>query len=374
MDLFHRARRIISRARKYVQKASPAPEISSQQNFDTEEDKAIAFPLIDLATVCDPLPAIMSDAHYKELTAFFLSDPAEKSSLTSTHTKSIMFTIIRNLKPDHVVELGTFKGGTTKAMCRAVLANENGVVHTVGPYDSEHFLPHLATWPPHLQSRVKFYPIDSMAFVMEADRMKIRPGLVFVDGNHDYEFALFDIQCAARAITPGGFIVVDNISQSGPYYAVKDFLSADPDWTNCGAAGLLPDAMYAFDRSRGWLADSDLAVIRAPMHYAIRRRPRTFGEVRFPTNKVRGMKLALVSAAPRGELYVQCVLRGFGKDRQDEAATSTSRSIGGGETELTIEFENVPSIGENLDVYRVEPWLTWVGDEPLLLGKAPTVF
>ena len=53
---------------------------------------------------------------------------------------------------------------------------------------------------------------------------------VLVDGNHEYEFALFDVMCAARAMRPGGLMVMDNIEQIGPRLAAKTFLERNPDW------------------------------------------------------------------------------------------------------------------------------------------------
>ena len=82
------------------------------------------------------------------------------------------------------------------------------------------------------------------------ERQHIHPELVFVDGNHDYEFAFFDIACGARTIAPGGFIVVDNIAQPGPFFAARDFLAANPDWRELGTAATDYNRDKAFDRRR----------------------------------------------------------------------------------------------------------------------------
>ena len=90
-----------------------------------------------------------------------------------------------------------------------------------------------------------------MDFYMEMERQSVRPGVVFVDGNHDYEFALFDIGRAAKYMTPGGFIFVDNVAQPGPFFAARDFLSANPGWREIGdrpRATIRPGRSIARDR------------------------------------------------------------------------------------------------------------------------------
>ena len=121
----------------------------------------------------------------------------------------------------------------------------------------------IKSWPEKLQSRVKFYPVDFMSFFMQIQREAIRCGLVFVDGCHDYEFALFDIQCAARSMTPGGFILVDNAPQAGPYFAALDFMKNNPGWLNCEWNPSIINPTQAFDRKRRPVARTRLHRERA---------------------------------------------------------------------------------------------------------------
>ena len=106
--------------------------------------------------------------------------------------------------------------------------------------------------------------MSSMDFYMEMERQSVRPGVVFVDGNHDYEFALFDIGRAAKYMTPGGFIFVDNVAQPGPFFAARDFLSANPGWREIGGSTEGHNASLSFDRKRSAIPDTDFIVLRAP--------------------------------------------------------------------------------------------------------------
>ena len=61
-----------------------------------------------------------------------------------------------------------------------------------------------------------------MAFYMRMATVGIVAELIFIDGNHEYEFALFDLQAAARRLAPEGFVLLDNVSQPGPFFAAVD--------------------------------------------------------------------------------------------------------------------------------------------------------
>ena len=128
---------------------------------------------------------------------------------------------------------------------------------------------------------------------MEVERLCIRPDLVFVDGNHDYEFALFDIQCAARRLTPGGFIFIDDVAQVGPYFAAVDFLERHPDWIDCGCAPDTRDRTKAFDRSRRNIPGTQFKVLRAPSSYVLGERPLSFGDAAWSKPQVTGLRLSL---------------------------------------------------------------------------------
>jgi predicted O-methyltransferase YrrM len=331
----------------------------------------IPFPKIDFITTTNPIPAILTAENFAQTSEFFTNSPAAKRSLVSGLSQALIYAVIRNQRPLHVAEIGTFRGGTTEAMSRAVLANGSGAVHTVGPFDGKLFPSVLAHWPIELRAPVTFYPINSMSFFMEMERLRISHGLVLVDGNHDYEFALFDIQCAARRLTPGGFIFVDNVAQAGPYFAAVDFLIRNPDWIDCGLSSNVRDRTRAFDRSRSNVPGTDFMVLRAPTCYIVGERPRSFGETLWHRPLVSGLRLSLDGQHKSGTLYAQCVLRGFTDTLQVEVFAQVSRQILPGTTDLEVTFENPAMLGAICSQYRVEPWLIWIGEGPLRLNAIP---
>jgi hypothetical protein len=203
---------------------------------------------------------------------------------------------------------------------------------------------------------------------MEMERQSVRPGVVFVDGNHDYEFALFDIGRAARYMTPGGFIFVDNVAQPGPFFAARDFLSANPGWREVGGSTEGYDASRSFDRKRSAIPSTDFIVLRAPSAHIVSDRPTTFGRTRWWSPTVKGIELQLGSSAATGLLDLQVVLRGFGV-QPVEMIGETSLRLQGSSGSVSVPLE-ITAQGQ-FTYFTVEPWLVWRGDQPLAITAPP---
>jgi hypothetical protein len=213
---------------------------------------------------------------------------------------------------------------------------------------------------------------ESCAFISSSGRSESQTALraYAVD---DFEFASFDIQCSARRLMPGGFIVVDNIAQVGPYFAVMEFLERNPNWVDCGCTSNSPDRTKAFDRGRGNIPGTEFMVLRAPSSYLLGDRPRSFGEIVWNQPRVTGLRIACVEQQRSGMLHVQCLLRGFTDSPVAEVLAESSRKIDAGTTDLEVVFENPAVLGPNCSRYSVEPWLIWIGDGPLQLRAAPVL-
>jgi hypothetical protein len=333
----------------------------------------LPFPLIDLAVANDPVTDIMGSAEFHSCFEFLRHVEAAQRALVSSASQALLYCFIRNLRPDHVVEIGTYKASTTEAMCRALHANGHGIAHTVDPnvgvYGVEDI---LAAWPPELKQHVQFYPVSSMDFYIRAIQTQLRPQLVFVDGHHDYEFASFDIQCAARLMLPNGFIFVDNIAQPGPYFAARDFLNLHPDWRECGSSMSKYRPELPFDLNRRSVEHTDFCVLGGPRHIFIGIEPYTPGISGVANSEVDSISVTIARPAT-GKLYAQCILRSFGDSWIEEGFERSIQFVGvTGEVRVPL---HMPYRAELLSVPRtVEPWLTWEGDMPLELTTAPKIY
>jgi predicted O-methyltransferase YrrM len=334
----------------------------------------IPCPRVDLRGTRDPVPAILSAPEFSETVSFFRRSPSADRSLLTDVGQALLFSLIRNLRPAHVVEIGTYKGGTAEGLSRALHANGAGTLHTISPHDAERFGPLFAQWPEELRRHTVYYPVDSMMFFMQADEKQLRFDLVLVDGHHDYEFANFDIQSAARRLMPGGFIAIDNVAQAGPYRATCEFLAAHPGWRDCGVRSGSREMTKAFDRDRTRIPDTDFYILRAPFAYLVDKNPVTFGSVDWGNRPLAGLRLSLGNPRVRGTLHVQCILRAFSDTRIDELVASVSCTIDGGSDKVDIAFEQPLAAAGPFQRFLVEPWLIWQGEMPLPLTAPPVPY
>src|SRR5580700_5176908 len=343
------------------------------KGLDIKPVSDVAFPKVDLAASQDPVAQIIAAPEMEATKAYFYKNPAAPRSLISSQSQALLYSLVRNLRPDHVYEIGTYKAGTTEAICRALYANGKGIAHAVDPFRGEYIAAVLKYWPPELFRHVQLHAKDSMTFFGDMERHNIHPALVFVDGNHDYEFAAFDIACGARAITPGGYVVVDNVAQPGPFFAARDFLAANPDWCELGTAAIDYDRDKAFDQRRSTIVDTDFMVLRAPVMHGVSERPFNHGRIRWNSHKVVGLRLKLVAPPQSGRLTAQVVLRGFGAIPA-ETTGAASVQVEAGLQELSITLDPPAQVDGQFVYFTVEPWLIWYGAQPLQLLAAPEPF
>ncbi len=334
----------------------------------------IPFPRVDFDAIVNPLPAIMAAPEFDETTKFFMSSPAASRSLLPGTAQALLYSVIRNIRPQHVVEIGTYWGGTTEALSRALHANGQGTVHTVSPFDAPHFVPSLKQWPHELQQRVRFHPLDSMAFFMEIDKEKIRPDLILIDGDHRFEFANFDLQASAERLLPGGFIFIDNVGQVGPYRAVSEFSKIHPEWHNCVVGNFPTDETKAYDGNRTKIPGTEFIVLRAPRNHFIGKFPKTFGETAWKDGNLDGIRLSLSDLNETGKLHIQCILRGFGRSHIKEVFASVTVTIDGSTREVEAKLDQPIRLQGDFYLYHVEPWFIWTGNAPLSLTTIPAPF
>jgi predicted O-methyltransferase YrrM len=323
----------------------------------------------------DPIPAIVAAPEFAATTRWF-AQQAGRSQL-SPEAQALLFTLARNLKPAHVFEIGTFLAGTSEAICRALQANGTGLLHTTDPFSLAAVPAILLKWPRQLRRHVRFYHLDSMAFFMRMEQMGVCSQLTFIDGRHDYQFAMFDLSMAARTLAPGGLILLDNVSQPGPYLAVTDFLRDTPGWRECGNPGGRARDGLPFDKERARIHNSDLIALRAPSGLVVGARPVMLGERVFDRPEIHGVELTIAEKSSRGMLSIQCALRGHSASPATpgvEIIGATSLDLDGAEGRVTAAFEPPLIAAGAFYQIAVETALVWRGDKPLYLSGPPTIF
>jgi predicted O-methyltransferase YrrM len=263
---------------------------------------------------------------YNKLRTYFEGYPAR--SLMGPHSRAVLFSLVRMLRPKVVAEIGTLFAGTTETLARALWENGSGEIHTTDPFDAEGRQELIGAWPEELRSIAHFYRLNSMDFFSEMHRQRIGLDMVLVDGNHDFEFALYDLQMAARLLRPGGIIIMDNSDQTGPFHATRSFMAHHLAWREIGGALDAYDPSRPFDTTRTSMPPGTFfIVLRAPAFVSISVGPHGWGQVPTQSSIAAGLSLELPPQATSGTLYYQAFLRGFANHNRDIAERKTTGSI-----------------------------------------------
>ena len=257
----------------------------------------------------ESIESLRASSAYEKVVRYFQDYPSR--SLMSDHSRAVLYSLLRMVRPAAVAEIGTLFAGTTEVLARALWENGHGVVYTADPFGDERCPILIDQWPRALQEITRFYGEDSMMFLARLEQTKTSLDFVLVDGNHDFEFALFDLQMAAKLLRPGGIIVMDNAEQTGPFEAARQFLAQHPQWHELGGAVSNFNLSKPFAMPRCSIADTTFVVLQAPPHFLLRAVPRSWGQEVFSSSRLAGFSLDLPPQSSRGALHFQAILRAF---------------------------------------------------------------
>jgi predicted O-methyltransferase YrrM len=256
-----------------------------------------------------------SSEAYERTVAFYGNYPQQ--SLISDESRALLHHLVMTRRPERVLEIGTFVAGTTEVFARALWEAGQGHIDTIDPFGAERCPPIIAAFPNELRDRITFSAVNSATHFDHALSHNRSYDLVFIDGNHELEYALFDIMCTARLISPRGLVVLDNVDQPGPRLATKLFLEQFPEWND--VTGVVtevdPDAPFAAPIPS--FPNTNFYLLEAPPHYVVRDKPRSFGSLDVDRAEVDGIELELAAPA-RGNLHIHVYARTFGLPEPEE--------------------------------------------------------
>jgi predicted O-methyltransferase YrrM len=160
----------------------------------------------------------------------------DQGRITSAISQATLYALSRLLSPANILEIGSYFGNTSRVLAESVADAGAGSLVTIDPFGGERLPGIIAAWPRPQSAVTTFHPLNSMSYFASLEVVRTPTGknapfnLIFVDGHHSYEYALFDILSSALYLRPGGAIVVDNVEQAGPAMAIASFLSRYRGW------------------------------------------------------------------------------------------------------------------------------------------------
>jgi predicted O-methyltransferase YrrM/uncharacterized protein YoxC len=318
-----------------------------------------SYPAQSTAITYDSLLEWSSSEQFQREYAYFHDYPT--NSLMGGKVKVLIYHLLRTMRPEVVVEVGTYFAGTSEIIARALWENGTGMLHTADPY-GDYCYPLIERLPSELQRHIAFYKMNSMEFFDALAQQKLCVDLALVDGCHDYQHAYFDVVSAAKLMRPGGLVMIDNVEDVGPYWAGYEFLKLNPAWTELGSSMKKFSPSNPFDTSRS-LLDTNIAILQAPVDFVLNDRPISTGNHPYQGAYVSGVKFNVSGAAPRGRLHIELALRGFadGVEPQTRKLTKIIELDGHSAYVLKLESPIRTSVDSSLPNFRqlVEIGLFW---------------
>jgi len=337
-------------------------------------------------------PALLGTAEYQEFRRRFQDYP--KTSLTQLNFRALLYMMLRGLKPRFAVEIGTLFAGTAEIFARALSANGSGAFLTIDPFGAERAPGIIAGWPEGWRKVTEFRPVNSMEMFMALEQARelaaaggapARPDFVFIDGNHEHEFALFDLLSAARCLQPGGVIILDNYYDYGVLHAARKFEAENPTWATVQFSPH-PSFGTFFDAQQ---LDALYRIYVAPPFFSVAPFPVSFHSRTNEADGVSGFNLLLARPSPRGRLSYKVYLRTIpfehhlGKGTPEEMGVSGHVEVAAGQTVIAavLPLPLSTQTSRHETHRRIEIDLLFEGDgilqlqnepEPRLFSRAPS--
>jgi predicted O-methyltransferase YrrM len=283
-----------------------------------------------------------ASAEFATLVERLRVDPAR---LTSPVSQAMLYNLSRAVAPANILEIGSYFGNTSRVLAQSVADAGAGSLVTIDPFGGDRLPGIIAAWPSALSGVTTFHPLNSMSYFASLEVVRTPTGkdapfnMVFVDGHHSYEYALFDILSSALYLRPGGAIVVDNIEQAGPAMAVDTFLSRYRGWKLFSQSGKALDRNYP-ESVPGSLG----AILLGPAGLEVCRIPYKFHFYRLDRKAVSVVRLPLLPTGVTGTLSASANLYSTPYDLHITGVgmvtkvVSVTKRIGGHEPATDIYF------------------------------------
>jgi predicted O-methyltransferase YrrM len=309
--------------------------------------------------------SIGDNPHYRAALAALANFP-ERSLLTAS-ARAYLYFLVRAMDCRNVLEVGTYLAGTTELLARAITENGPGRIVTLDPATaSDQVIKAIASWPTAMREATSFKAISSGDFFYLGslhDRGEF--DLILVDGNHVYDYALFDLTLSAQRISPSGVLVVDNAEVPGVFYALRTFLAANQSWRLLGASEpgfTLDDPERIITTGRG--APLYTAFLLAPSGVDIGDQFREFSFMDVRARRLDGIELQFGAADYAGELQIHVKLTSsFGRADIPPfwSVTNKSLQISRGDLVLVVPLSMEAPQNPSVVFQHVDVGLLWSG-------------
>ena len=296
----------------------------------------------------ETIQKIPSTKDFEETAERFAAYP--EPTLIGPAARAFLHELVKVCGAKAVLEIGTYFGGTTRALAEAA-GEVGGVLITIDASgDREATVKKIiALWPDELQALTTFVPhLSSMFFEMFERTGSFKFDVLFVDGDHSYRGALFDLVSCAHYAQPNAVIVVDDFNLPPVFAATRDFLVLNPAWRELSGAFDSGIAGDPFGGMRASLDGLPFLVLTGPSAISIGRRPTNFDLGPLDQAPIRGAVVRTSGDHGAGRLYANFLISSITSEAMRSSSANTFVEIAeeGGVAEIRLDPPLAPSLSD----------------------------
>ena len=169
---------------------------------------------------------IVSDTSFREASACFGSSGQRPPVVPEL--QALLFSIVRTLKPNHVVEIGQFHRALTAAMGEALWLNGSGVLHLL-PGRDRSGTGTVEKLSPGAEHMIRSYAADALKFFDTMNGNDVVPELVIINDAGDFGMP-FVLERSSQSVASAGLILVRDPQRPDIPQALARFVSERPQW------------------------------------------------------------------------------------------------------------------------------------------------
>jgi predicted O-methyltransferase YrrM len=176
----------------------------------------------------------------------------KRASSVTLEAGTLLYDLVRTLKPGRTLETGMAQGVSTLFICQAHRDNGGGSHTAIDPFQEEWFhsvgLANIER--AQLKELLRFYQAPSDEVLPELCARRERFGFAFIDGSHRFDNALVDFFYIDKLLDVGGYVAIDDLwipavrkvasfaLKNAPYTLVRPSSNhGTPGWTRVLRAG-----------------------------------------------------------------------------------------------------------------------------------------